>query len=273
MKIFTCYHKQYPVCASDVLTPIHVGKTLSKTDLGFLCDNTGNNISEKNPYYCELTATYWIWKNVTEDIVGLCHYRRYFNFNNHHEKINKLDADFANFSGNKTSIIDPIFKEFDIILPYSKSVKKHPVSLYDFYAKEHVQSDMDVLLDIIKEKHPEQYKTAYHVLHTTTTGYYANMLIAKKDVFDAYAKWMFGILFAVEEKIHADVLLRDTYQQRVYGFLSERMMTIYMALHPELKVKEVPVLYIEENEKQWKRYKRRQLKHKILSYLRLRKLK
>ena len=45
-----------------------------------LMDNTGENISEKNSMYCELTAQYWAWKNLNADYYGFFHYRRYLNF-------------------------------------------------------------------------------------------------------------------------------------------------------------------------------------------------
>ena len=128
-----------------------------------------------------------------------------------------------------------------------------------------------MVLEIIREKYPEQYETADRVLHTYTQGYYANMVIAKKAVFDAYAKWLFDILFEVEKRIQKDVETRDSYQQRVYGFLSERLMTVYVALHPELRVKEVPVVFIEDNKKLWHKYVFRYWRRKILKKLGFRK--
>lgn len=254
MKIFTCYHKKYPICFSDVLVPIHVGKAISQVNLGFSGDDTNDNISKKNPYFCELTAFYWIWKNVKEDVVGLCHYRRYFNFKNDHTKINKIGDDFAKWSGNNLETIKPIFEQYDVVLPKKKASKKHPATLYDYYTKEHIQSDLDTVLDVIKEKYPDQYQMAYETLHDSTTGYYFNMLVAKKEEFDNYAKWLFDILFEVEKRIQKDVEIRDSYQKRVYGFLSERLMTVYIALHPELKIKEVPLLFIEEDKHKWYKY-------------------
>lgn len=51
----------------------------------FLIDekHEGDNIDFLNPWYCELTGLYYLWKHVDDDIVGLEHYRRYFVQNNH----------------------------------------------------------------------------------------------------------------------------------------------------------------------------------------------
>lgn len=48
-----------------------------------LFETDGENIVEKNPFFCELTGLYWLLKNrwkEMEDYVGFCQYRRYFAF-------------------------------------------------------------------------------------------------------------------------------------------------------------------------------------------------
>ena len=50
------------------------------------------NISQLNPYYCELTGLYWAWKNLDCDYLGLVHYRRYFTKKNQFYRENlKID--------------------------------------------------------------------------------------------------------------------------------------------------------------------------------------
>ena len=81
-KIFIVTHEKSPILANDILVPIQVGNR-ANIETNILRDNTLNNISNKNNNFCELTAAYWIWKNYKEaEIVGICHYRRYFNFFN-----------------------------------------------------------------------------------------------------------------------------------------------------------------------------------------------
>lgn len=77
-KIMIITHKKFYEPKSNIFIPLHVGKK-GKEDLGYIGDDTGENISEKNPNYCELTGQYWIWKNIKDvDYLGICHYRRFF---------------------------------------------------------------------------------------------------------------------------------------------------------------------------------------------------
>ena len=82
VKILVCCHKRDVMATEEPYMPIHVGKALHPdVDLGIQGDDTGDNISLKNSSYCELTGMYWAWKNLKGvDVIGLCHYRRYFDF-------------------------------------------------------------------------------------------------------------------------------------------------------------------------------------------------
>ena len=52
----------------------------SNTEQPFLLEGfiETDNISVKNPCFCELTCLYWAWKNLECDYIGLAHYRRHF---------------------------------------------------------------------------------------------------------------------------------------------------------------------------------------------------
>ena len=78
IKILIALHKQYEVPNSDIYLPVQVGVEGKEKILDYQPDNEGENISSKNPYYCELTALYWAWKNLKADYIGLTHYRRHF---------------------------------------------------------------------------------------------------------------------------------------------------------------------------------------------------
>ena len=78
VSIFTITHVPFTPPDNPIYLPLQVGHALHD-DYGYLGDDTGENISDKNPYYSELTGLYWIWKNYTcADYLGLCHYRRFF---------------------------------------------------------------------------------------------------------------------------------------------------------------------------------------------------
>ena len=104
IEIFTCYHKIYDIAKSDVIVPIHVGKALSCVNLNMQGDDTGDNISVKNRYFCELTALYWAWKNSNADIIGLFHYRRFLNFTTQTTNYDRIDGLCQKFGINSEHI-------------------------------------------------------------------------------------------------------------------------------------------------------------------------
>ena len=77
IKIFVATHKKYQMPTDEIYVPIHVGKE-DKDDIGFIGDNTGDNISSSNFRLCELTGLYWAWKNYSRlsnpDYIGFMHY-------------------------------------------------------------------------------------------------------------------------------------------------------------------------------------------------------
>ncbi len=248
IKIYTCYHKPYVLPDSTVVSPIHVGAEKSNHIMLMQPDNEGDNISVKNPHYCELTAVYWIWKNATADIVGLFHYRRFFNFANNDTDVSILKKRAFDQYGITEQNVEKILSEYDIILPQKCNTFKE--TLYDFYKRYHHIGDLDKVIEIIQQKYPEMSETTEHILKHNSEGYFANLMIARKELFDEYAKWLFDILFELEAQIQQDVINRDSYQQRVYGFLSERLLNVFVAYKQKtsnMKIFELPTIFVQNH--------------------------
>ena len=106
----------------DMYVPLHVGAE-GKEDLGYIKDNSGDNISNKNPYFCELTGLYWAWKNLDADYIGLAHYRRHFCLKR------KSKNNFENVLS--CSELSKLLKDYDVILP--KKRKYVIENLYNHY--------------------------------------------------------------------------------------------------------------------------------------------
>ncbi|WP_373766824.1 DUF4422 domain-containing protein [Glaesserella sp.] len=233
IKIYTCHHKNVPTYRSECIIPIHAGKANSKIDLGIIGDDTGENISRKNTSWCELTVIYWMWKNIDADYYGLFHYRRFLNFNSlggGYNIFNGFDLDTVKEFGWDDNKIRSVCEKFDIISSPIWNI--HPVGLpnyvmtnYDFYAKEHFSEDLDIVINLIKEKTPDIYPYALKSLYSKEC-FFANMLIMKKEYFHNYCNWIFDILFEAEKLI--DISSYDPYQKRIWGFIAERLSNCYL---------------------------------------------
>lgn len=219
-------HKNYPGVKDDIYKTLHVGRALSG-DLGYQGDNTGDNISSENKSYCELTGLYWLWKNHECDIIGICHYRRFFVNNGR-----MLTKEY----------IERTLENYDIIIPANGAVNCDTVK--EHYADRHVGSDLEVCRQVILEKYPD-YSEAFEYMQNSKLMNFCNMLVARKEVYDEYCGWLFDILFEVQK--HIDISDRDDYQKRVFGFLSERLIKVWL-LKNEYRVKEQQVEMMDSDE-------------------------
>ena len=239
IKIYISCHKKCYLPKHDLLYPIQVGTSRSKIKLKkMLHDNKGDNISNKNQSYCELTAQYWAWKNDDADYYGFFHYRRYMSFADERFETNEFqDAEMEYLTDNvleklnlNKEIMIKKINQYDVIATppvYLPALNKKLHNNYDQYVLTPYQhkEDIEVLLEIIKEKYPEYYDTAYRYFYKEKYGYYCNMFIMTKELFGQYSKWLFDILEEHEKR--RDYTQYTIEGKRISGYLGERLFGIY----------------------------------------------
>ena len=248
IKILVGYHKPAVLLKSDVLVPIHLGRALateaskdgqmSKADYQWMLDNmigddTGDNISNLNREFCELTGIYWAWKNYDKlgnpDFIGFMHYRRVFDFNK------KADSTIANTEqlpdNFKQSFKDDILnalKKYNLIIPYPEDIAQYKhTSIYDHYTHYsiHYPSGLYILKEIVKEKYPE-LEEDFEKYFGNTKAYFTNMFIMEKSCFFKYCEILFKILFDFREKI--DLSNASIMNRRACAYIGEYFTGLYL---------------------------------------------
>lgn len=249
--IYIAYHKEAPIYAGKPLIPIHVGRAVSDLRLPELIgDDTGDNISARNPCYCELTAHYWAWKNDRESsFIGLMHYRRFL------EAVPALAAQPERFAPylNADAFAADWERTFetlglngtDMILPVPRRLKE---TVYDQYAKSHAISDLDRLRDIIAACRPDFLDDFDRTLAAREL-LPGNMFVMSRPMFEHYSELLFDLTQAHYENPPADFKDRTAYDARYIGFLGERLLTAYVpyALRkfPHLRVQHRTMLLVD----------------------------
>jgi hypothetical protein len=71
-----------------------------------------------------------------------------------------------------------------------------------------------------------------------------NMFIMKQQPFDEYCQWLFDILAKVEQNL--DISDYNQYEARVYGFISERLLDVWLAVNEQYRTTEVNFVYMEK---------------------------
>ena len=240
IKLFVVCHKPSYVPENELLYPIQVGAAIANKRLpGMLHDDEGDNISEKNKSYCELTAHYWAWKNVEADYYGFFHYRRYLSF----DPTDKSEDEWGNLQFD--SITDDAIKQlklnekdmtelisqYDIIVTRGRKMDigtalKGGKTVYKEYGIAPFQhrEDFDKCLEILSKKYPEYKDVAQRYLNGNE-AHECNMFIMSKELFNEYCEWLFDILFETEKVI--DTTYYSVEEYRIYGYLAERLTAIF----------------------------------------------
>lgn len=232
IKIIVASHKKYWMPADDIYLPLHVGKE-GKADIGFIGDNTGDNISNKNANYCELTGLYWAWKNLPAEYIGLCHYRRYFTRSNPCSCSKKKQVILTKAEW------EELLNEHPIIVPDKR--KYYIETNRSHYNHSHYAKDLDMTEKIIQEKYP-QYSEAFSKVMERTWAHMFNMFVMRRDYFDEYCNWLFDVLQELEKR--TDITDYDAVEARIYGYISELLLDVWLETN-KLEYYEQNVAFLE----------------------------
>lgn len=219
--ILVASHKPDKVYQDNVYIPIHVGRSISKykEEMAWMIgDDTGDNISKKNPNYCELTAQYWAWKNLNDiEYIGLCHYRRYFMKQFTSENIDKEIEGYDIILSNK------YYLNQNILSFLSDSLIPEDVDLFFLYMSQFCKNDFKI------------FKQFY-----MNQNWYnpANMFVCKKQLFNEFCEWQFKILNDLFQIIPISPYTRE---KRLMGYLAETLLPFYAKLRG-WRIKEVPLI-------------------------------
>ncbi|MFT9117739.1 MAG: DUF4422 domain-containing protein [Sporolactobacillus sp.] len=235
VRILVATHKKYRMPSDPMYLPLQVGRE-GKINLGYVGDNSGDNISSKNQNFCELTAVYWAWKNLNADIIGLVHYRRHFCDQSF--LVRFFNSKWEHILAQKT-VLD-LLDKYDVILPkkrhyWIETSKTH-------YAHAHNVRDLDQTRKIIAKKYPDYIKSFDDMMNKTASHRF-NMFIMKRPIFNSYCEWLFDILLQLEKDI--DISSYSSKEARVFGYISERLIDVWINRNA-IDYIELPVMFMEK---------------------------
>jgi len=263
IRLFASAHKRVRSFDSSIIDMVQVGSKLAcERFWEMLHDDGGANISDLNPYYCELTAQYWAWKNVDAEYVGFCHYRRYFNFSGKRYPENAWGEIMDSFQNEgiqeKYGLTDEAIRNaiegFDVVTTEFKDLRSFPEGFPTpaeqwYAAPALLDKDPQVMMDILAKQHPDYLEDANEFFNGHRSCF-CNMYVMRKSIFDDYCAWLFPLLD--EFMAVTDYTNYSQEAMRTPGHLAERLFNIYylhqMRTDGSWKVKQVQCVHLmDEN--------------------------
>ena len=216
---------------------IHAGRALSE-DLGYLGDNTGDNISHLNVYLNEITALYWIWKNTAHTVIGLCHYRRFFTM--------EEDLTFAYEKILSKESALKLLERYDIIVSTIgfEMMPQHELIRNDCGVELATFAESVIKKHLLKVQ--PDYLESFDKVMNLVAIYKCHLFITRRNIFEAYCKWLFSFYLDATEEILRTVNLGELpfAPRRLIAFMAERMLTIWLRKN-RLRIKELDFMFVK----------------------------
>lgn len=253
---FVCaHHRPFPHSDSPHFLNIHAGRAAATVSLPFIGDDTGDHISDLNPHFSELTALYWYWKNhPMAEHVGSCHYRRYFDLRRTWAgdpmgaptpkrgwQIDVPNGEFGRTGVDSARTLRRIRRSLGrgpVLLPHRWDLH---MSLGVQYLKAHRSQDWSNVLELLDDKDAEMGACARAFFAQETRLHAWNMFVMRRDVFEEYMTFMFGILLPLHEMTDYP---NDAYQRRMPAFVAERL-TSFFVHWTQMAYRSAPIIYFE----------------------------
>lgn len=260
IKIFvTCNNFIPNIPDNNLFNVIQAGAALAQERFsGVSYDDLGDNISDQNREWCELTSQYYAWKNVKADYYGFFHYRRFLCFAN--DKYLKEDGwgnvvcdelgdrELDLFKLDEQSM-RTLIENYDVIVPRKRNLRKcidreqRTNTVYSQYvqSENHHEKDLLHLIDAIKNIQPDYLEDAIEYLNGYE-AYECNMFVMNNYYFHDYSSWLFSILFETKKHIEDDTY--NAQENRAIAFLGERALGIY--IHHLIKMKKAKICELQK---------------------------
>ena len=216
---------------------------------GILCDDGGDSIAHRNADFSEMTAIYWVWRNVTGlDGVGFCHYRRYFDFRADSAASRRETrlATAHDVTRHRSHFVDPsvVARTLETGAIIVTRTTEERMANAEQYMVTHVPDHYLAMLNHLLARYP--YLARQLIAHVRDDGFYGNnMFVMRWADFDRLCRFWFDCLFALDRQIDARPA---GYQRRVLAFLSERLFDIHVRWLRDCgrQVVEYPLFFLEE---------------------------
>jgi hypothetical protein len=228
IKILESVFKSDSKSYGNIIFPVSAGAVVyNKNDIALsMRDDEGDNISDKNSSYCELTVQYWAWKNLQCEVCGIFHQRRFLDFSGINKRYpyriaKQPDEMTLQKAGLSYQAVCELTDKYSVIANRSENLYESVEAFYNRNDRQNFD-DIGLLKDIIREKYSEYYPSAEKYFNGTYS-YFCNVFIMDKKNFDNYSEWLFNILFEYEKRKPENL-----FYPREMGKLGERLFGVYM---------------------------------------------